>query len=94
MDVIRLGAPGAPAAAGSAGSAGDGAGSGEPDPLEPDGGVVPQSVYWLRRGIALVVGIGLLALLAWAVNGTLSGGASSGGPGGSVSRLGRPLSPP
>jgi hypothetical protein len=80
MDEFRLGVSGPPVAAGSAG---DESGPAEPDLLEPDG-VVPQSIYWRRRAIALVVGIGLLALLAWAVNGTLSSGAPAGpgvGPG-------------
>jgi hypothetical protein len=82
MNEIRFGLSRPPVAAGSAGNASDPA---ERDLLEPDGGAraaVPQSVYWRRRAVAFVVGIGLLAVLAWAVNGTLSSGATSGRAGG------------
>jgi len=38
---------------------------------------VPPAVYWRRRAVALAVGIGLLTILVWAVNGTLSSGATA-----------------
>lgn len=41
-------------------------------------GALPPALYWRRRVIALSAGIGLLALFAWAVNGTLSGGPAAG----------------
>jgi hypothetical protein len=34
------------------------------------------NVYWRRRVIALVAGLGLLALVAWTVNGALGGGSA------------------
>jgi hypothetical protein len=48
------------------------------DGAEPDGhGAVSPAVYWRRRAVALAVGIGLLTILVWAVNGTLSSSATS-----------------
>ena len=34
------------------------------------------NVYWRRRGIALVAGLGMLALVTWTVNGALGGGST------------------
>src|SRR5450755_3627852 len=34
------------------------------------------NLYWRRRVIALVAGIGMLALVTWTVNGALGGGAT------------------
>ena len=49
MNEIRFGVPGPPVAAGLGGGQ---AGPAEPDLLEPDERVVPQSIYWWRRAIA------------------------------------------
>jgi hypothetical protein len=50
-------------------------------------GDLPAAIYWRRRVIALALGISVVAILVWAVNGTLSvptpgNAASSAGPGG------------
>jgi hypothetical protein len=69
---------------GAAGAEADAAGLGEVQPS------VSAATYWRRRVLALAVGIGLITILAWAVNGTLGGGAAPGHQGGSAARSGSP----
>jgi hypothetical protein len=52
----------------------------------PGGRPLPAAIYWRRRVIALALGITLLAILGWAVNGTLS----APGPGSAAAMTGRP----
>lgn len=47
---------------------------GQNDPRHQQG-ERPPDVYWRRRALALALGLGVLGLLAWAVDGTMGGGA-------------------
>jgi hypothetical protein len=79
---LRIGARGGPRT---------GAGPGRPAAGRPRN---PQAaVYWRRRFVALVVGLGVLALIGWAFSGAVggsgaaqsgSGSAGSGQPGGGI----------
>ena len=46
---------------------------GHRDPVSP-------ATYWRRRAIALVIGMAVLSLIAWAVNGALGGSHAPGRP--------------
>jgi hypothetical protein len=52
-------------------------------------------IYWRRRVVALAVGLAIFALIAWAVNGTLSGPATArdGRPAGPAAHAGRSGAP-
>jgi hypothetical protein len=41
---------------------------------------IPSGVYWRRRAVALVIGMAVLSLIAWAVNGVLGGSRAAGQP--------------
>ncbi len=43
-----------------------------PHPPARPAGPLPAATYWRRRVVALALGVSLLAVLVWAVNGTLS----------------------
>jgi hypothetical protein len=68
---LRLRLPGRPAAAGPG------------DPRPPRN---PQAaIYWRRRAVALVIGLAVLALIAWAFSGAIGGGGAGGSQSGSSS---------
>jgi hypothetical protein len=55
------------------------AASGQARPRNPQ-----AATYWRRRCVALLIGLALLALIAWAFSGAIGGGAPAGTSGGSA----------